>query len=97
MERRELLRQAATRWKQRSSVGVMQLLPANVSNLIYLRHYKLLQLNYIPTAEITAFFFFFSLMNKLVCLFKCLIAVYDIVMDLESIIISLLKNKLDST
>lgn len=39
--------------------------------------------------------FFLPLMNtrrsKLDCLFKCMITVYDIVMDVESIIISLLK------
>lgn len=41
------LRQAATRWKQRSSVGVTRLLPANVdqSNFIQFQRYKLLQHN----------------------------------------------------
>lgn len=37
------------------------------------------------------------LRNRLDCLLKCVIAVCDIVTDLESIIISLLKTKLDST
>lgn len=61
-----------------------------------------------PTAEMSQFSFFlpffffssslflFSLMNtrssRLDGLFKCMIAVYDIVMDLESIIISLFKT-----
>lgn len=55
--------------------------------------------NHTTTAEINKFFLFFSLMNRhpSKSFFKCMIEVYDIVMDLKSVIISLSKNKLDST